>query len=880
MESRCIAFSDFYHYFKVQRKKTLATIFFFSLLALIFCLLQPLEYRAEGTFKEKGKSESGLSKSLMSQFFLIDQAGSDALVIMSSRSIMERLIQTLKLQAEIKEPSAFPLFERIKRQFVAEWVYFLGPKIPLLKDLKPDLFIKEIIYGGEIPLSYTLRVDSDKHYTLKDSKSKETIKGEFDQELLTKEFTLRVQAIADIGKKKGKTYQLTIFPLGQRALDFSKKLQVKEKRNEKGLLQLTFDSQDRFLAASVVTGIMKAYNDYITDEHKRLTSIQIDYLTKRQSEASRQLKAIIQESALEHSLDLSATGFVTSEKAMSYFAEHQYALKSKLFSIELDQERIMHIVKSDLKDEIDLGAFSSINVPAVILRLTEEINQLQHRKSAFELLIQNNAPSLKNFEPSLFQGVNINTANEMYVSYSKELSDKESQAIEKQFILEQMKDARYEITSLSAVLNDPISMDIISKTYQIASSLKDLENRSAKEQERLKADLAIQKSLLTSHLEDALQLLKQRGQFLREKIESLEHLNLTLIKEKISLLSAQLKKYLKDTLEHLSYEKSLLQKNLDQLKKEMANFPEKWAQEQLIEQQMEVNKGMVEEITKLVESKNIVNNLEKIQSLPLDLPIVPIHPKPPHLILFAMLGASFGALVSGCLGIKELMLRNNPTSFDNLALEGVHVSGKLSSHLESINSSHLLDSDLDTLRRMVGFFMSLPKEKRQKEGLTILLMKSHGPSYAEHLAWLLNTQGAKVLIIDCGEQEMQKRQDFKALPYFDGNIANIEIIREANIEQGCIDSINLQRYHRFTAEFLASNQFQEFLLQKNKEYDWVLVVTSIAPTSAGSECLLNAFKNVVVTITDQPCKEIEQWIQNASKRSVFATFVFCDGLKQ
>ncbi len=56
-----------------------------------------------------------------------------------------------------------------------------------------------------------------------------------------------------------------------------------------------------------------------------------------------------------------------------------------------------------------------------------------------------------------FEGISLETAQQLYVSYSKEGSDLEATRAQISFVIEKLEDPNFEISSLSSVLNDSVS---------------------------------------------------------------------------------------------------------------------------------------------------------------------------------------------------------------------------------------------------------------------------------------------------------------------------------------------------------------------------------------------------------------------------------------
>ena len=357
---------------------------------------------------------------------------------------------------------------------------------------------------------------------------------------------------------------------------------------------------------------------------------------------------------------------------------------------------------------------------------------------------------------------------------------------------------------------------MISKASTITLALKDFDNRSNREQDRLKTELDIQKGFLKTHLEQSVQLLELRQKFLKDKLFSLQSITLSLVQEQISLLEDQIQRYIGNAINNLNQEKKLIQNNMKELRQEMASFPQKWAAEKLVEQQLNVNKTMVEEITKLVESKNISNNLEKIQSSPVDMPITPLNPKPPHLILLTILGAFVGAFMSSAWVLTRSISRGVEASPENLRTAGLHVSGTLSNAANrTFTNGTLLDTDLETLRRLLAYITP------SKNNL-LLLLKNKGPDYSITLAQLLTKMQLKTIIIDLSFDSFEN--DNGMLQYLEGDTSE----PTPHLHHG-IEKISSGGICRYDSELIASKKCQDFLKQLSNKYDWVIVISKGSP---------------------------------------------------
>lgn len=448
--------------------------------------------------------------------------------------------------------------------------------------------------------------------------------------------------------------------------------------------------------------------------------------------------------------------------------------------------------------------------------------------------------------PLEFQGIDLHTAKELYIEYSRELHKVEAEITQNEFIIEQMQDPDFEVSSLSTILRDSIAERMVAAAGHLLLQLKDQNNRSLKEQERLKSELALQKGFLANHVKQTVQLLQIREKLLRLKIKALQSSILGLIQQEVSILQEHLNEHIKTRIKNLLQERELIEQHQAEIQQEMAKLPSKWVSEKMIDQQMEVNKKMVEEITRLVESKNITSNLELIQSAPVDAAIPPVRPRTPRLLFFTMAGA----LLGGFLAISWLVVRALSTGFIvtamGLKLANQHISGALSLQSGGLNSKKtLLDKDLETLRRIVVFLTASPNSSGK--GKTALLMLGHHVDYSKELATLMSKINLKVLLLPLSFDSISPEEDLPGLLQYLENQASQPKIKC----EGTYDRIAVGGVSRFTSELLGLPQFNALLEKLKPQYDWILAITHAQLGSSEAEHLLNRFATAVITINGE-----------------------------
>lgn len=459
-----------------------------------------------------------------------------------------------------------------------------------------------------------------------------------------------------------------------------------------------------------------------------------------------------------------------------------------------------------------------------------------------------------------FQGINLNTAQEIYIGYSKELDNVEAEIAQKRFIIDQIQEPTFEISSLSAVLTDSVSTQMIHVASQLLLNLQDQNNRSLKEQERLRHDLGIQKGFLAMHLNQTIQLLQLREKLLREKIQALQSNMLGLIQQEVSVLQRHLVDHTDTRINALLQERDVIGQHQHELQQEMAKLPKKWVAEKLIDQQMVMNERMVEEITKLVESKNTTSNLELIQSAPLDEAFTVLQPKSPRVVLFALIGAILGTFFVLSFEVVKTLLVGIPITQENLKLGGFHVNGSLK-NLSNQHGKPFSDHDLDTLRKVLTFC----------EGSKDLLLVTHNKyDYAKDLAVLASKKDRKVLLIPLSFDEVTSKDEQPGLlEYLEGKVDFPKI----NSHDG-YDFIATGGISRFSSELMGTSAFQKMMHKLYQKYDLIIGVSHAVPNSSEAIYLTRLFAKVVLSIKDETWENLDQVIKGKDKELIFEKISF------
>lgn len=523
-----------------------------------------------------------------------------------------------------------------------------------------------------------------------------------------------------------------------------------------------------------------------------------------------------------------------------------------------------YLIKSWFKRLKDIPAIDQESKNKTKIQFLLYLENLQHLFHVYEKILQERLAHQQKSTDE-YQGINPITAKDLYLDFCKQLSEEEAEMRRTEFFLNHLEDPNFEISSLSAVLTDPVSTEMITKASRIVLNLKDENNQSAREQARLKDDLNLQRTFLKLHLEQMLQLKNLNKKLFEEKIYALQNINLELIHQEISLLERNFHDYVQARLENLGQESLVLQDHLKVIHEEMSRLPRIRTAEDLIDHQVEVNQLILAEVAKVVESKNIANNLEIIQSAPIDDSLPPLHPLSPGLFTFTILGSFLGGIVGCALSLGKALNNGVDASVENLKKLGKHVSGVLSTSREFLSNDLLTDRDLNTLRRVQTYF-DLEKSSHAS-AQRLLLVEGEGPDYSDQLANLLTKKGLKVLVIDLDFDRIPTQPGKGLLQYLQGTLSSVPI------DHNQWDHLSAGGVTRFSLELLTSNKFKGLMNNLSQSYDWIIAVSHTLPLSVEAESLSTLFKNIVVTIKDEKLEDLSLYLNLSENLDTKISFI-------
>jgi len=380
-EERVICLKDIKGLYLRIRKKMIYSAALSSLCLTAIFLFMPVKFPVEATFKESKESPSLSLKEILGSYSKITSEA-QAADIMKSRTILTRVIHKLGLQAESNDHmflnKAFHLLrDNLQAQFGA-----------IVQN--PDTFILEdVIYIGEKKKSYLLTFKNAHEFSLSDRKGKVQISGTVDQKVEVEDLSFIVKSPPN-SLIFDKSYSLLFLPLQKVIEDLQEDIRIVKNKNNKSLFKLKYPHRDKLLAARIIDALMLSYQDYLQEEHEKITTAQLEYLEKRQDHLNGKLEVALNEHVSYLRENLSQSGFFSLDQEMQTLLTPHINGIEKMRLLELEEKRL---------NDFERGTISYVNESPIreeIVGLEKEREMLQSEKDLLGLSLHfHDSPSPK-----------------------------------------------------------------------------------------------------------------------------------------------------------------------------------------------------------------------------------------------------------------------------------------------------------------------------------------------------------------------------------------------------------------------------------------------------------------------------------------------------
>lgn len=836
-----------------------AALFFFIRLSL------PLHYEARATFKQSSiRMDQSLDvKNLFRAFSSGATEGSPS-TLMLSDTVLEKVIGKLGLQAHLNSS----WIHSLRANLCAE-LRIKQKEIPLPR-------FSDLTYLGEEPLSLTLRKLSETDYVISDSKKEVLAQGTLGEPLWTPDFQLTVNVLPS-------SITLVLKPLQEITASLRKTLSIKSTREDKNLFLMKCRDINRFRSADIVNTLSAMYETYLIEENQLMIGAQLAYLKKRQDELSGKLDQEIAAHAQVLKKNLKSEGTLGIKDEIEFLLEplqkHQLHLDEVELELHQMNHRLSQIKVNPLLTQEKAAAIHKYNAllaeqissvktilheveqrktvvspPTLphLAPLVQELNEIDrstplfhhkenvvkaalqdafHHLTARQHAMEQNATWIKSIEHDL-AGISLSSARQLFDHYSTQFDDLHAQLKQLVFLHGHLLEPHFEISTLSNLLSDPVTAQLVQKASDLEAQLCDDISRSSKDRDRLRSMLLIQKRFLESHLEQIIELGKIRIELLKEKLASIYATTQTLLLQK----------------------KEALTTKITELKHSMQTLPDLWIHENRLKFKTELTKGMMEGLVHIAETKNLSHHLYQVESRPLD------KAKPPLLSLYPFLCLKTASLfaLSLCIGAFLLfthsLIRQAAPSLATLEQCGIHTSGLL-----SLQSSLAVteERDLETLRHITDFLLKSPK------GAISVIGKTQ-TSFFPALTTLLNKHRMTCCVVDCSLGKIASSQDAPGL------LQAVAGAAPCFHRYPSFDFLPTGGSSQEGVELFKSTSFQTFLKELVQHYDYLFLLARTSLNSLEADALLSQ-SSAAIAIAESSLGSIQLFCRQKEKIPV--TFI-------
>jgi len=775
MERECFATKkDIKRLFLRRRNRYLRTFILVSSTVLCFHLTSPPKYTAQATFRvssDPGEQSDLLRSFLQNNRFSSGKEGGPQ-SIFESRTLVKQVAEELGLLAE--EPQPFIL---------KKWFLAAKDKVGAEAGLKiPDrrrFFFSNLRFAKEEGFDFFIRLTDTNRFEIYDADKKKSGEGTvgapaFFQE---NEFTLNKVKSIDLGK----FYKIRAGAWVPAVKNIRSRLKVKPGKVEKSVYALSFSDVNAEVASSFLNSLMKGYQSYLKKENEEMASAQMDYLERRQGQLFENYNKSLQEHTAFLREGLKDTGCIDLKQEIGFLEKPSEEYLSKLHELDLKLSRLKKYTPSDssLISKVAFGEKRRMKDPEVT-------------------------------------GLSPEVAEKICIDYSKERDKLRVNIEQLTSLLGRIFNPDFEVSSLSGILTDPVSREMIGKAGQLSLQLQDSENYSAKDMERMKNGLLVQKQFLSKHLAQLIEMEKLQSSLLLEKIGSLQETSANLLKE----------------------EKKLITEQLSSLQKKMLSLPEKWRRENQLVMQRELSVGMLEGLTQLTESKNVQHRLFYVDSKPIDLAYTPLKPAKGFIIVQAALAAAVFCVFMVMRDLARWLSKGVSVTVDSAARLGVAFCGFLPKFFSG-SLKEIKGEEKETLRKVAAFI----RERLFLDRGTAVSILSPSQKLSCGVAALLHLQGVKVLLIDCTPSVLQTGEDGLYDYLFDGKPPVV-----SNSEG--FDRIAPGKYLGHFVELLFRKSFADLIRSQTENYDVVLLSLDAAPSDASVAPLKHLSRAMIIHAED------------------------------
>lgn len=447
-----------------------------------------------------------------------------------------------------------------------------------------------------------------------------------------------------------------------------------------------------------------------------------------------------------------------------------------------------------------------------------------------------------------YQGIDLKTARALLLETIKKRDETELRLGQMNFACQAIDQEGVEYISLIAAFPDSIGQELVREMGELKQKLQSDRNYTEKEVERYEKKLSLRKEDLARHMKQAISLTEVERERLDHRKMKIQRAIVDLLGQEIALIEKQVRDRIDEQLLYLDKEKELILDQLADIKAELRGAPDLWLKERQLQFSADLNQGMLESLVRLVESKNIENDISVLKAKPINFASSSIKARKPLLFIFGGVGGFLGAMIAFALAFMHAIYHGFPLSLKNLRLKGRVTLGKLQGKERG-----------EVLRNVTHFI-----EKKGAKVISLVMGKEK--EFHSLLATLLCKEGKKVLVIDLDPFQITKQKNLPGLIHYLENKA-----KEPNIykrEYG--DYITMEGWGEFVPELLKQEKFYTLVEKLKKSYDCILIALPMCAKTATPKSLFTVSDQMVIHLEGECLEELIPYLNWESKEKSLA----------
>lgn len=421
------------------------------------------------------------------------------------------------------------------------------------------------------------------------------------------------------------------------------------------------------------------------------------------------------------------------------------------------------------------------------------------------------------------QGLGLGPATQNYERGLSHLQELELEGASLKQALDQLSLDDFDVGALLDTLNLGGNFRQIAKEcHTLHFELKDSKSYSLKERRRMDAQLQSKLIVLKDHLSHVCKMNQHQQMEARGQVHRAQKTLLSLVCQEIALVEEEMCRAIEQRRMDLQKEIGVCRNTLTALKEQMSQLPKALLREKKLDMETAFQSELMQALVGLIESRQLSQSLDIVESKPLDTAQFPIRPKAPGLILWAVVGGAFGLCMGSVYALSKAAFMGFVATPDNLRVRGQFVAGGL--------RASSLASQEEERRRALLF--------AEKEALALV-----GVTERELCALVesLTSQGYRVSVVaQCG-----------VLKDFEGAALHpIDRLDRSSIQRAC--------------EELKSN------------FDKILIYSPSSASSLEGEYLARLDFDTLVYLKGERVRELTSYLELAKRSRV--AFVFSSSL--